>query len=212
MKNKPLIITAVAAIILAGAGSYTYSNRLSHNDMNNPMSSTGHSMAMTNLLKAQTGDAYDKMFIVMMSEHHAGAVAMAKLVEKDGKHAAVRLLATNIIAAQTKELADMKLWSANWGYAYSEPDSGAVAAMTVNMRGLSGDELDQQFLSEMTAHHNDAIDMAVLSPTRANHEEIKALSVNVISSQSTEIFEMKQLMSDYGYESGDMMDHNGGHM
>lgn len=51
-----------------------------------------------------TGNA-DVDFAMMMRVHHQGAIDMAQAELRDGKDAQMRKLATNIIAAQKKEIA-----------------------------------------------------------------------------------------------------------
>ena len=58
-----------------------------------------------------TGDA-DKDFVGMMMPHHQGAIDMAQAELQYGKDPAMRRLAKNIVAAQKKEIAEMKLWQA----------------------------------------------------------------------------------------------------
>lgn len=163
----------------------------------------GHNGATLDMLKQQTGDAYDEMFIMMMSEHHAGAIAMANVVVNDAKHPELKALAQNIITAQTKELADMKSWAANWGYTYMQPSQSAIDDMTMGLKGKTGDALDKQFLADMIGHHQSALDMATLSSSRAMHDEIKTLSNNIEMTQTKEIAQMKGFQSTWGYASSD---------
>ena len=74
---------------------------------------------------------------------------------------------------------------------------------TASFKGKTGDALDRQFLSDMLAHHQGALDMATLSATRANHSEIKTLSDNIISTQTNEIALMKGYASNFGYKLED---------
>lgn len=56
-----------------------------------------------------TGDA-DKDFAAMMIPHHQGAVDIAKIELTSGKHPALRKMAKAIVAAQEKELSQMRSW------------------------------------------------------------------------------------------------------
>ena len=56
-----------------------------------------------------TGNA-DIDFVLMMIPHHQGAIDMAKLELEYGKNPEMRQLATDIVAAQEKEIAAMKAW------------------------------------------------------------------------------------------------------
>lgn len=65
-------------------------------------------------LEGKTGDAFDKAFLSEMIVHHEGAVEMAKAVLATSKRTELIKLANDIITAQTKEIAQMKSWSATW--------------------------------------------------------------------------------------------------
>lgn len=75
---------------------------------------------MTKQLKTKKGDAYDAMFIDNMIQHHQAAVDMAKLSEKQAKHEEIKQLSSGIIAAQEKEISQMKEWQHNWNYSSME--------------------------------------------------------------------------------------------
>ncbi len=55
--------------------------------------------------------------------------------------------------------------------------------------GMMGD-LDHQFIEEMIPHHEDAVLMAELALTKADHAELKNLAENIKREQSREIDEM----------------------
>lgn len=71
-------------------------------------------MDMTRL-NAATGNAFDLMFIDMMTPHHQGAVAMAREALTRAEHPEIKKLAQQIIDAQEKEIAQMNKWKAAWG-------------------------------------------------------------------------------------------------
>ncbi|MHB1234868.1 MAG: DUF305 domain-containing protein [Microbacteriaceae bacterium] len=86
-------------------------------DMSTPMptSSSASGMEMPGMtaqemasLKATTGTAFDKLFLTLMTQHHQGAVSMAKAELSQGKNADARKLAQSIVTSQTKQIADMQ--------------------------------------------------------------------------------------------------------
>lgn len=97
----------------------------------------------------------------------------------------------------------------------SSTDHSAMSMDDMNkqLEGLTGDEFDKAFTEMMIAHHEGAVDMAELIPTRAKHEEVKTLGKAIIAAQTKEIAEMKQWQIDWGYRGDGMMmqgmDHSG---
>ena len=86
-----------------------------------PTSGAGHSMGgmsgvggtgmmsadqMAELDKAE-GATFDRLWVEMMTEHHTGAIAMAKTELADGDNAEAKALAQTIISAQTAEVATL---------------------------------------------------------------------------------------------------------
>lgn len=65
-------------------------------------------------LVLKTGDAFDRTFITEMIIHHEGAVSMAELALKNAQRQEIKDLAQAIIAAQNKEIEDMKRWHTEW--------------------------------------------------------------------------------------------------
>ena len=81
----------------------------------------------------------------------------------------------------------------------------SMADMNKELENLSGDAYDKAFIEMMIAHHQGAIDMAKLSPERAKHQEIKDLSLGIVSAQEKEISDMKQWQKDWGYSTDESM-------
>lgn len=71
---------------------------------------------MTSQLKGKKGDDFDALFIAHMIDHHQAAVDMAKLSPTNARHDELKKLSADIIAAQEKEIAQMKQWQKDWGY------------------------------------------------------------------------------------------------
>lgn len=74
-----------------------------------------------------------------------------------------------------------------------------MSEMTASLKDKKGDDYDKEFISQMIAHHQSAVDMAKLSSANANHSEIKQLSNDIVTAQQKEIGQMKQWQADWGY-------------
>lgn len=71
--------------------------------------------------------------------------------------------------------------------------------MVAELEGKTGEAFDAAFLTLMIEHHQGAIEMAKLIPTRAQHNEIKQLGEAIITAQTKEIGDMRQWQQDWGY-------------
>lgn len=209
-RNKTLeICLAVAAIIgLAGAGIYSLTNNNKGVVTNqppaqtstDPMAGMDHSMdSMNSELEGLQGDAFDEKFLTLMVEHHAGAVDMAEYVKNDAKHQELRTLGSAIIRDQNAEINQMRNWAKQWGYTFEEPDMSMVTAMSQTLKGKSGDDLDKQFITDMSIHHNGAIEMAQLALTNAKHQELKDFAQRIIDAQTKEMSDMNTWAANWGY-------------
>jgi uncharacterized protein (DUF305 family) len=97
-------IVAIAPAALAGA--------MTAADTANPADKAfAQSMRtmMKGMMVAPTGKP-DHDFVLMMMPHHQGAIDMAKVELQYGKDPELMKLADDIVAAQEKEIAQMKAW------------------------------------------------------------------------------------------------------
>ena len=78
-------------------------------------------------------------------------------------------------------------------------DTMTMSQMTDSLKGKTGDDFDQAFISGMIEHHQGAIDMAKLAQTSAKHDEIKKMANDIITAQSTEINMMQTWQTEWGY-------------
>lgn len=134
---------------------------------------------------------FDAQFIDSMIEHHQGAITMAKQALAESERSEIRQLSEGIIAAQQKEIEQMKAWRQAW-----YPDLAATGGMGMGMGDMAvssqGDQpFDQRFISAMISHHQGAIEMAKAAQTQAEHAEIKQLAEAIITAQEAEIEQMQ---------------------
>jgi uncharacterized protein (DUF305 family) len=69
--------------------------------------------------------------------------------------------------------------------------------MTRELEDYKGDEFDKAFIELMIEHHQGAIDMANLIPSRTNHEELRNMGEDIVSVQSAEIEMMNGWLKDW---------------
>lgn len=127
MKNNTTIaFTIVALIIGLGVGYKIGGNKTSviqgeHMMPDGTIMGGGDHMSMEEMMtsmnaeiEGKSGDVFDQAFLSEMIVHHQGAVEMANLALTNAKHQEIKDLAKGIIAAQNKEITDMKAWLKNW--------------------------------------------------------------------------------------------------
>ena len=76
---------------------------------------------------------------------------------------------------------------------------------------MTGETYDRNFIANMIAHHQGAVDMAKLALTNAKHQELKSMANDIISAQEKEITDMTSWQKAWGYPStsaNNMMDHS----
>jgi uncharacterized protein (DUF305 family) len=145
---------------------------------------------------------YDLRFIDAMIPHHQGAVNMAKEVLNKSQRPEMKKLAQDIIAAQNREINQMKQWRESW---YPKAPSTPMAyhaqmghmmpmtpeqiqSMMMSMDlGAANAEFDLRFINAMIPHHQGALVMAQDALRKTKRTEMKQLSQNILTSQQQEI-------------------------
>jgi uncharacterized protein (DUF305 family) len=69
--------------------------------------------------------------------------------------------------------------------------------MMPGVASLPPEQLDATFMRWMIAHHQSAIDMAMLADERAAHQDVKDLAASIITTQSAEIDTMRGWLGEW---------------
>ncbi len=144
----------------------------------------------------------DVTFAMEMSAHHQQAIEMAQLVlDKSGIDPKVTTLAQDIKAAQDPEIQQMKSWLAGWGQktdAMSGMDHSGMLMPASDMTALeeaAGLDASKLFLTQMTAHHTSAIEMAKTEVDKGKNADAVALAKRIIDAQTAEISKMSDILA-----------------
>ena len=156
-----------------------------------------------------------------MIPHHEQAIEMSDmLLPKQGVDPQVVSLATEIKAAQSPEIEQMKGWLSQWGVSTtttSSPTSGMPGMpghdmSSGDMPGMSsgrgmmseqdmaalqnaqGAEASRLFLTQMIEHHKGAITMAQQEIDGGQFPAAIALARSIVSSQQQEITDMQGML------------------
>lgn len=223
MKQHTMIIVAMLALLVGGIGGFLAAkhvrdddgdrfglrrdeNREADTQGNNAvpsnrsegtmnMMSDGSMMGDNGMMGMHMMISNEREFLTEMIPHHQEAVDTTRQVLAHGATTPeVKKLVEGIIAAQEKEIADMKTWYQNW-YGEAYQDKGTYKPMMRDLSKLSGSALDRAFLEDMIMHHMGAIMMAQSVQSHLEHEELKTLTAHIVSSQSSEITLMRSLLT-----------------
>jgi uncharacterized protein (DUF305 family) len=207
-----LILTAIAlGSIISSCNTIAQTSHGNHQAPSSPkMSHEGmnHGNGTHHNMDLGPADAdYDLRFIDAMIPHHEGALVMAKDLLEKSKRPELQKLAKNIIAAQDKEIAQMKKWRQTWypkapdtpmawhaemnHMMAMSPEQIKAMRMDVDL-GSADKEYDLRFINGMIPHHEGAVVMAKDLLQKSKRPELQKLAKAIITSQQTEIDQMKK--------------------
>ena len=159
----------------------------------NPASAGSHAQSLKNL------GMNEIMFAQGMMPHHQQAIEMSNMALKNASSPEVKKLAKAIIAAQGKEISQLKYWlSATKSSMTMGHNMGMGGMLTENdliaLKKLKGSKFDTAFLKAMIAHHEGAIEMVSMLD-RTKNSEAKKIAMDIRTGQSGEITLMKKLLA-----------------
>lgn len=211
--NNQIILVALIALLIGGIGGYviadkdkSYSKRGYDKEMSDSIPMGMHRMPDGTMMgDTDTGmSQMDHMMAMMVSSernfiegmipHHQEAVDTAnEVIERGGTTPEIKQLVEDIVVAQEAEIAEMKQWYQDW-YGEVYTDSGTYMPMMRELENLSGADIDRVFLEDMIGHHMGAIMMARSVQPYVEHDEIAELTQEIVSTQSAEIAQMRQML------------------
>ena len=152
----------------------------------------------------------DAAFVADMTEHHGGAIAMARTAQARAEHPEIRALADDIVAAQRAEIATLG------EIARDLPEPDADMGMSDDEMGMAMDPLeletaepfDRAFIDAMIPHHEGAIAMAEQLLEDGEDPRLQRMAREIIDAQSREIEQMRRWRAEW-YGAGTGAGHGG---
>lgn len=92
-------------------------------------------------------------------------------------------------------------------------DQRSDTGHTSTLDNLTGDAYDEEFIAQMLAHHEGAVNMSEQAMGATSRVEIRDFADSITQSQSKEMMDMRAWQKQWGYEitnSGGHMSHGGG--
>lgn len=159
----------------------------------------------------------DAGFARDMQTHHAQAVQLAFLVRDRTDDEEVRTVAYDIITSQQQQAGQMYGWLVQWGLdqtgsrppmawvggehaaAHTAADGSmlgtATPAQITELGAATGVEAERIFLRLLIAHHTGGIAMAQAAVAEARTPEVKTLAGAIVSSQTSEVQLLEQMLA-----------------
>jgi uncharacterized protein (DUF305 family) len=150
----------------------------------------------------------DRAFVQQMIPHHQMAIQMAGSAQRKGEHPQTKALAAAIIAAQTREIGEMKPIAERVGVAPDQMPMGGMSAhmaddaaalgvpmnqtgMSTNMGALdTARPFDRAFVDMMIPHHQGAIRMARGELAKGGDPQLRTIAKAIVADQAKEIGQM----------------------
>ena len=166
-----------------------------------------HSSATTDTTQTNSNRGFndaDIMFAQMMIPHHEQALELADMALDPTLMASeqVKVLASQIKAAQDPEIDVMTQWLSEWDQPlmdmsedHSMTMEGMLSVDELSALGqMNGEEFDQAWIQAMIAHHKGAIEMADTVKAAGASALVQELADAIIQAQKSEIDTLELLL------------------
>jgi len=141
----------------------------------------------------------DVEFIDDMIPHHEGAVVMADEVLARGDSSDVRRIAEKIKEDELAEIEHMRSLRAELGESAEPKRKAQDAQMKADISGLHslyGEQLDDQFLRDMIAHHAQGVAMIHRARPNLESEKTRETADTSFVQQTREMHELVDLLAE----------------
>jgi uncharacterized protein (DUF305 family) len=158
-------------------------------------------------------DSIDVGFLQDMVTHHNQGVEMAVWARNNTADPEIRQIAYDIESTQTSQTGRMEGWLTLWGDPLTPPSGqfmGWMGMPTAAMPGMAspqdlarlrastGREMDVVFLQLMLRHHQGGLPMMQTAAAEASVPAVAALAQSMVTSQSSEVGVMTQMLAARG--------------
>ncbi|UYM03930.1 DUF305 domain-containing protein [Solicola gregarius] len=169
---------------------------------------------LTASASAEQANAADREFVMMMIPHHYQAIVMSRLAPQRAGDERVRTIADRIRTEQNLDIISMQGWQGREDLPVTDAEESyqrllddpemleqmgmATRQEIAGLRRSDGRPFDRAFLRLMIPHHKGAIRMAEDVASRGSDLFIRQLAIDMISAQSRQVYDMRQIRKSWG--------------
>jgi len=192
--KRTLLMTASICSLFFIACNKNDELQLANHDSDEMMSLMHKMMSRMDSLPKTNDPEID--FSKMMIIHHQGAIDMANLELQQGKNDSLKRTAQKIINEQQAEiqqfntlLASLSVDNSDPSFTMEQKENMTKGGKQADIQLITGD-IDNDFATLMTVHHQGAIDNASAYLHHGNNAQLKTMANNIVTSQVKEIDEL----------------------
>ena len=202
LKPAHLIATTTLALLIAACGSGSEpaaapsaESSLSSAETTDPFAASD--MSMKSKMDAAIGSSISDTWLAQMIEHHAGAIAMSKIVLTQSPTDEVRQMAADTIDMQGKEIVALtKLRSPGPSDPTSiEPYRSVGTTMHQTMMAATGTDISETYLRKMLEHHRGAVALSEIVIARGSDPKVRAAAEKTKAVQTKEVAMIEAMLA-----------------